>query len=84
MNISGILVQCLPERQAEITNRLESLEGVEVHISSTDGRIVLTVEEAGSEPTSGRFMEINDLDGVLSAMLVYHQLIEEEKNAESA
>ncbi len=71
-NICGILVATRPERAESVGAALAELPGVEVHHATEDGRLIVTVEdtEAGwAGQTITRFYEI---EGVISAALVYH------------
>ena len=73
--ISGLIVRTLPEQVEPVTQRLNALEGVEVHLSEPDGKLVVTVEELpGQKIMVDRITDISALAGVLSAALVYaHQ-----------
>jgi nitrate reductase NapD len=87
MNISGVIVHARPERIHDVRMALERLPGVEVHAVTETGRLVVTVEE-GEEQTSGRAsMELHNIDGVLSAAMIYHHYEDEfepsEKEASS-
>jgi len=72
MNVSGVLVHALPELVEVVALRLTACAGVEVHASTQDGRLVVTVEDEESL----MFDTINsfhDIDGVLSISLIYHE-----------
>ena len=46
MNISGVLVRAWPGTLNPVKAALNALDGVEVHATEPDGRLVVTVEEA--------------------------------------
>ena len=73
--VSGLIIRTLPEDIHSVTNHLNGLEGVEVHLSEPDGKLVVTVEEMpGEKVMVDRITEISGAEGVLSAALVYaHQ-----------
>jgi len=73
MNISGVLVKAYPEHIISIEKILTTMDGVEVHGNNKDGRIVITVEQANADRVSDTLMEIQDVPGVLSAAMIYHQ-----------
>jgi len=73
MNISGVLVHAYPEKAAAVTRRLESMEGFEVHASTDEGKIVVTIEKADDHSISDAMLELQDMPGVLNASMVYHQ-----------
>ncbi len=71
-HICGVLVQVRPERLEVAMTGLAGLPGVEVHQHTDDGRLVVTVEDT-PEATAGDVMHrFYDVDGVISASLVYH------------
>ena len=76
MNISGELVHIRPEQAEAVKSRLCSLSGVEVHATTDDGRMVVTIEDddASMVDTMNSF---HDIEGVLSASLIYHHFDEE-------
>lgn len=77
MNISGVLVRSLPGNIPAVTARLEALAGVEVHGANPDGRLVVTVEEAGDRAMADTVVRIQDLPGVISVSMIYHQYEDE-------
>ncbi len=73
MNISGVLVRAYPENLESVTELLNDFEGVEVHGSNTDGRMVVTVEQEHTGQISELLTRMHDVPGVLSASMIYHQ-----------
>lgn len=73
MNISGVLVRAYPEHVQNISKVLTQIEGVEVHGSSEDGRMVVTVEQDDTKDLSNLIASMNDVPGVLSTSMIYHQ-----------
>ncbi len=76
MNISGVLVKAYPENITDIGKILNSMQGVEVHGNNDDGRIVITVEQESANKVSDTLVQIQDVPGVLSASMIYHQFEE--------
>lgn len=73
MNISGVLVRAYPEHVQDISMVLTQIEGVEVHGSNDDGRMVVTVEQDDTKELSNLIASMNDVPGVLSTSMIYHQ-----------
>jgi len=71
MNIAGVLVHSHPDFSAAVQSALAALPGVEVH-AAADGRIVVTVEGDDVNVLANTFRSFHDLNGVLSAAMVYH------------
>ena len=74
MNISGVLVKTHPENISAVKQALTHMSGVEVHGNNEDGRIVITVEDTSASNITDTVSEIQEVRGVLSAAMIYHQL----------
>ena len=76
-HITSAVVVALPERRAELSERLAAMRGVEVH-ASEGSRVVITIEG----PTSGMLGEtlttISAMDGVLAANMVFEHAEDQE------
>jgi nitrate reductase NapD len=73
MDISGVLVRSYPENSQSVQQALALMEGVEVHGSNEDGRIVVTVEQENAGKMSDLLVLMHDVPGVLSTSMIYHQ-----------
>jgi len=73
MNISGVVIRSYPENLDAVRTRLEKLAGVEVHGANPDGRMVVTVEEESDRAMADAVVSMQNLPGVLSASMIYHQ-----------
>ncbi|MFC1589197.1 chaperone NapD [Pseudomonadota bacterium] len=78
MNISGVLVRSYPENIQSVWDELAIIEGVEVHGSNDDGRMVVTVEQENAGQLSDLLVRMQDINGVLSTSMIYHQFEENE------
>ena len=76
MDISGVIVRSYPEQIQSVSDELIQIEGVEVHGNNDDGRIVVTVEQETAGQLSDLLTRMQDLPGVLSTSMVYHQFEE--------
>jgi nitrate reductase NapD len=76
MNISGVIVKAYPVHIQSIEKVLATMDGVEVHGNNEDGRIVITVEDKNANNISDTLVRIQDVPGVLSAAMIYHQFEE--------
>jgi nitrate reductase NapD len=72
MNISSIVVQTHPQDTAVLQEELADLSGVEVHAVKADGRIVITVEDTPNNAPADTLMNVQNMQGVLSALLIYN------------
>jgi nitrate reductase NapD len=71
MDISSVVLWASPEKRAGVRAVLESLAGVQVHADCGSGRFVITVEDTPGRSTAEAFARLQELDGVVSASLVY-------------
>ncbi len=73
INISSLIVGAQPAMLDRVRAGLGAMPGVEVHACSDDGRMIVSLETNSERSTVDTFEAIRQLDGVLSASLVYHQ-----------
>ena len=74
LHISSLLVHARPASLAAVQAFLSALDGVDVHGASDSGKIVVTLETESSGRIVEHLASIRDLAGVLSAVLVFHQI----------
>ncbi len=72
LNISGVLVMAQPARMAAVQRALARCAGVEIHSTSPDGRIVITIDGTAATGSIHPLIRIQRIPGVLAANLVYH------------
>lgn len=73
LHISSVIVHARPERAAAIAAGIERLRGTEIHQRVAAGKLIVTLETATTDEIMDRLNAINDLPGVISTALVYHQ-----------
>ena len=72
IEVCGVLVHARPERVADVQQVLETMDGVEVYTVTDQGRMVITLENTDENSRlSQGLAEVNRIDGVLAASLVY-------------
>jgi nitrate reductase NapD len=76
MNISGVMVQTLPENREKVAKRLAQLEGVEIH-ASEDNKIVATIEDVSSNDEVTAIGDLLEMPGIIAANMIYHYFEEE-------
>lgn len=74
LHISSLLVHAQPAALPAVHAALACLDGIEIHGASDTGKIVVTLETENSGGIVERLERIRDLAGVLSAVLVFHQI----------
>lgn len=71
MNISSVILRARPEKLPGVRDSLAMIPGVEIHADGNDGRLILTIEDGAGDAPPDIFLTLNQLDGVMSASLVY-------------
>ena len=71
LHIASLVVHTTPRRMATVAAAIAALPNALVHASSTNGKLVVTLEAPSSEVMSQRVASIQRVDGVPSAALVY-------------
>ena len=73
-HISSLVVQALPSKAPFVQDAIARLAGAEINAVTVEGRIVVTLETDSEAEFLLRFAEIEGLPGVISTMLVFHQV----------
>lgn len=73
MNISSVIVIPHPDHIEAVRVRLQEIDGVELHAVSPEGKMIVTLEADDDRTTAGTYEYISQLDGIMSASMVYHQ-----------
>ena len=73
LHISSIIVQMRPELADDIAARVARVDGAELHQWVAPGKLIVTLETATTHEIMQKIELINDLPGVISTALVYHQ-----------
>ena len=73
-HISSLVVHVRPERVPTATAAIAALTGAEVHAATPEGKLVVTLETGGTYEITQALTDINAIEGVLSAVLAFHQV----------
>ncbi|WP_170176715.1 chaperone NapD [Litorilituus sediminis] len=73
VNIAGVLFVARPENVEEVAGKLAEFPGAEVHETSDNGNMVVTIEEDNKDQ---RLIEtittMSNIPGVISSSLIFH------------
>ena len=72
MNISSIVIHTHPQDSSTLQGKLADLPGVDIHAATDDGRIIITIEDTPENVPSETLMNVQNMQGVLSAAMVYN------------
>ncbi|HTY03945.1 MAG TPA: chaperone NapD [Rhodocyclaceae bacterium] len=73
MNLSSLIVIPHPDRVESLVAALGALDGVDIAAVSQEGKVIATIEADSDRETIETYELISQLDGLLSASMVYHQ-----------
>ena len=82
-NICGMVVRSRDERSNDVRSSLLAIPGVEIHAAEA-GRMVVTVESESYGQVADNVNNIQFLDGVVSASIVYQYSDQQDTQEESA
>jgi len=71
LHIASLVVHAPPSRVDRIACAILELPDAQIHATSAAGKLVVTLEAESAGTMSRRVAEIQHIDGVLSAALVY-------------
>ena len=72
MSISSFLIHTRPENVDNLQEALIAMEGVEVHATTENGRLVVTVDQPDNAKATDTFTSFTKMDGVLNTSLIYN------------
>ena len=84
MQIAGVLVHARPEWVDRVAVSLGTLPGVEIHARLESSRFVVTVEEEPGSFISETLIRLQNVQGVMSAAMVYQHSEEDEPPQQQA
>ena len=73
-HVSSLIVHGKPDSVPAISSAIEDLPGAEIHAATEQGKIIVTLETENDATMLSLIQEINEIEGVLSAALVFHQV----------
>ncbi len=78
MSIYSVVIHTKPENLASVSTELEKIEGVEIHGSSDQGKLVVTLDNPDRNYCSDTLMGFHNIPGVLNSALIFEYFEEEE------
>jgi len=82
MNLASLVVHTRPEDRDQIAGQLLAMPGVEIHATTDDGRLVVTVENDVSQVAADTLTAIHETQGVISAAITFQYSDDESKTKE--
>ena len=73
MNISSAIVYAKSEHEQALRALLSQVPGVEVHASTDDGKMIITIETESDRTAVNIYEDIERMEGVLSIAMIFQQ-----------
>ncbi len=73
MNISSAIVYARPGQDPAVRGLLLAVQGVEVHVTTDDGKMIITIESANDRSAVDTYEAIERMPDVLSVAMIYQQ-----------
>ncbi|MDF0533961.1 chaperone NapD [Shewanella sp. A32] len=73
-HITSLVIHADPGHIGQVSSAISLLSGTEIHASTPEGKLVVTIEADNQKALLDQVETINRLSGVLSSSLVYHQV----------
>ncbi|WP_371234676.1 chaperone NapD [Pseudomonas sp. QE6] len=76
IQIASLIVHTRPELLDAVKTNLQCLPHLEVHQQSPQGKLVVVLEAEHEQSILDNLDAIQNLPGVLNAVLIYHEIVE--------
>ena len=73
LNISSAIVYAKLGQSRSVHERLSELDGVEVHATTEDGKMIVTIESENDRSAVDCYEAMQRLEGVLSIAMIFQQ-----------
>lgn len=73
LNISSAIVYARPGQAPSLSTSLSQVPGVEIHASTDDGKLVITIESENDRSAIDTYEAIERMDGVMSIAMIFQQ-----------
>ncbi len=83
MKVASLVVRARPERVESLRGEIALIPGAEVHSAQPEGRLVVTVDDAGGISPAETIVNIHNLGGVIGVSLVYEYCDDESEIQET-
>ena len=76
-HVASLVASPIAEQIDEVKAAISAVEGMEIHATSPEGKIVFTVEGTGFKDLDKKIDVIRVHKGILNVSPVYHQVLDE-------
>ncbi|GAA0819867.1 chaperone NapD [Colwellia asteriadis] len=76
-HVASLVAYCMQDQIGEVTQAINAIEGAEIHATSVEGKIVLTLEGDSHKTIGKRMDQLRIHQGLINLSPVYHQVLDE-------
>ena len=73
LNISSAIIYAKPGQDNALRTNLSEVQGVQVHVSTDDGKMIITIESENDRTAVDTYEAIERMEGVLSVAMIFQQ-----------
>lgn len=84
MTISSVLLRVHPEKIPLVKTQLAQFAGIELHVETADGRLIVTIEDAPDLSAAECYLKLSFMNDILSTAVIYEYSGELEDAAATA
>ena len=81
LHVASLIAHCRPEYLQELKAWLIDQPGVEIPVSSPEGKLVVISESDSERAIADLMQEVGERPGVLNTAMIYHEIIEDEEGS---
>ncbi|WP_027856697.1 chaperone NapD [Marinobacterium jannaschii] len=74
IHIVSLVMMTRPANLDDVKSRITDVDGSEIHATSPEGKLVVTVEADSNRELLERVETLQGLEGLVASNLVYHQM----------
>jgi len=74
INLVSMVMMVRPDNLEAFKQQITNVDGAEIHVTSAEGKLVVTVEADNQKELLQRIETLQNLDNLISSNLVYHQV----------
>lgn len=71
MSISSVILRVSPDNIPTVKTELERFPGIELHVATDDGRLIITIEDTAELKAADCYLQLNTMKHILSTAVIY-------------
>ena len=80
VHVSSLVVRCLPGQMSSVLSQVNTIKNLQIHAPDNNGKFVVVMETDTEKDVLSTISDLEKLNGVLNATLIYHEIDYGENN----